>query len=315
MDKKYDITTIGMVNINLAINPVDPSIFTQDVTLIDPVVATPGGDAMNEALTAARLGSSVAIVGKVGGDLFGRHVLETVKQAGIAQEYLKVEKTKQTAVGLMLIGQDGNRNICTYRGAFESLCLDDIDFYPIKNARYVNIGSMLALKNLDGKGVREILKQAKAGGAVTSADVKQDNYHIGFEGIRPCFKYLDYFLPSYEEALYLSGEKNPENQANFFLKSGCSGVVIKLGKDGCYFTQKGLPGKHLPACPTTPVDTSGAGDNFVAGFLTGLCHGWDMEQAARFGSAVAAISIQEFGSNGAVKNFEQVMRYRRKWNY
>lgn len=68
-------------------------------------------------------------------------------------------------------------------------------------------------------------------------------------------------------------------------------------------------------CPSEPVDTTGAGDNFVAGFLTGIRQGMDIAEATRYGSAVAAISIQAMGSSGAVKSPEQVEEYRKKQNY
>ncbi len=314
MQKSYDITLVGMINLNLALSPVDHGIFDRDVTLIGPVIATPGGDAMNEALTAARLSNRVAIAGKVGDDLFGRHILETARQSGIMTDSIKVDKAAKTAVGAMLIDQSGDRNICAYRGAIESFCLEDVDFNTIEGSRYVNIGSMLALKNLDGAGVCEVLRRAKQSGAVTSADVKQDTYGIGYKGIQACFEYLDYFLPSHDEALYLSGEKDPQRQAAFFLSAGCTGVIIKLGKDGCYLAT-GNEQTTIGPCPAKRVDTSGAGDNFVAGFLTGLSRGWSAPEAARFGNAVAAISIQEFGSNGAIKSFKQVEEYRKQVHY
>lgn len=314
MEKRYDITTVGMINQNLAFAPVDRTVFDRDVTLIGPVVATPGGDAMNEALTAARLGSRVAILGRVGDDLFGRDALEQARRAGVDTAGVRVQAGDATAIGAMLVDAGGQRHIVANRGAFEKLCLADIDFAVVEDTRHLNIGSMLALKALDGSGATELLRRARAAGAITSADVKQDTYGIGFTGIRRTFPYLDYFLPSLEEAAYLSGEEQPQDQADFFLQAGCGAVIIKLGAEGCYVATGDMR-RHVPACPARVVDTSGAGDNFVAGLLTGLSKGWALLEAVRFANATAAISIGAMGSNGAVRSFQQVLDYRKEAGY
>ena len=98
--------------------------------------------------------------------------------------------------------------------------------------------------------------------------MKFDTYKKGFDGIKQVFPFLDYFLPNYDEALYLTGEREPGRQADALLKAGCGAVVVKLGKEGCFLAAGGTK-KTIPPCPARRVDTSGAGDNFVAGFLTG----------------------------------------------
>ena len=69
-------------------------------------------------------------------------------------------------VAALLVGEKGDRNICAYRGALEALGPEDIDLSVFDSARIVNIGSIFALKNLDGDGVMKILERAKAAAAV-----------------------------------------------------------------------------------------------------------------------------------------------------
>jgi sugar/nucleoside kinase (ribokinase family) len=314
MNKEHDILFIGMINLNLSIGPVDQGIFTKDVSLIGPVKANPGGDAMNEALTAARLSNKVALVGLVGNDLFGRYVIDEAKSAGVSTEHIRISQTATTAVAAMMIDKKGDRNICAYRGSIEEFSENDIDMTLLERSKIINIGSMFALKKFDGDSMRRILQRGKEAGAITGSDVKQDIYNLGFEGVKQTLPYIDYFLPSYDEAKYMTGETDPARQSDFLRRAGCATVVIKLGGDGCYISTASK-GKTIPPCPAIRVDTSGAGDNFVAGFLTGINRGWEPEEAARFGNATAAISIQEYGSNGAVKSFDQVIEYIKTTNY
>jgi sugar/nucleoside kinase (ribokinase family) len=314
MEKQFNITTMGLINVNLAVKPVSKQIFDNDITLISPVEMTPGGDAMNQAVTAAALSNKTVLLGTVGYDMFGQFAIETAHKQGVIVDYIK-KAVSPTAMGIMLIQEDGQRNICASRGAIETLVLEDIDMHVIENSAIVCIGSLFGLKNLDGKkGVFEILKRAKECGAITAADILHDNYHIGFESIRECFCYLDYFFPSYGEAFAISGEKDVRSQAAFFRNAGCVSVVIKLGAEGCFISSPDFE-KMIPPCPGEPKDTSGAGDNFVAGFLTGLVQGIGIKNSARLGNAVAAISIQYFGSSGAIKSLNQVETYRKEVNY
>jgi sugar/nucleoside kinase (ribokinase family) len=312
--KQYDIICVGIANISVSIRPVDREVFETDVTLIDPVEAGTGGDAMNEAMTAARLGSLAGLVSKVGNDLFGRMLLDAAREAGVSTDHVTVSEAARTAAAVLLINGNGERNICAYRGAFESLCLEDIDISVFDRAKIVTIGSMFALRKLDGDGVKTILERAKNAGSLTGADVKYDTYKLGFSGIKHVFPYLDFFLPNYEEALYLTAERDPSRQCEVLMDAGCATVIIKLGREGCYLAWRGGE-KLIPPCPARRVDTTGAGDNFVAGFLTGVNRGLQPEEAARFANATAAVSIQEVGSNGAVKSFAQVMEHARKNNY
>ncbi len=313
-EKEFDILCIGIANMSISVKPVGREVFTADVTLVEPIDVRTGGDALNEASTAARLGNRVGLISKVGDDLFGRLLLESAREAGVNVDHVAVSRRERTAAAALLIDGNGDRRICAHRGAFETLCLEDVDLSVLDRAKIVNVGSLFALKRLDGDGVRTLLERARSAGATTGADVKFDAYRLGMGGIRQVFPFVDFFMPNHEEALYLTGEREPSRQCDALMAAGCGGVVVKLGAEGCYLAAGGRRGL-VPPCPATRVDTTGAGDNFVAGFLTGLNRGWTPEAAARFANATAAVSIQEVGSNGAVRSFEQVAEHMRRVGY
>lgn len=85
-------------------------------------------------------------------------------------------------------------------------------------------------------------------------------------------------------------------------------MVLKLGAEGVFASQGGRTFR-VESIADQVVDTLGGGDNFVAGFLTGIMDGLELEEALYFGSAAAAIAISEYGANGAIKSKEQVQAY------
>lgn len=312
--KKFDMVMLGAININLALRPVDETLFTRDVTKIPELGVTLGGDAMNEAIAAASLSNKVALCGKIGTDSFGQRVLTEAGGYGIDVSGIVQDPNVSTAVGTQLISQDGQRRIISYRGAIETYTLEEVRLDLIRQSAMLSIGSLNIMKKLEGPGITAILQEAKAADVITCADTIADTYGFGFDILKPHFPYLDYFLPSYEEAVAMSGERDPERISAFFRNLGCRHVVIKMGAEGCYVSD-GRVSAQIAACPTEPVDTTGAGDNFVAGFLTAIRRGDELLEAARYANAVAAISVREMGSSGAVKSLEQVEAYRKQYNY
>jgi sugar/nucleoside kinase (ribokinase family) len=162
---------------------------------------------------------------------------------------------------------------------------------------------------MDGGGTEELFRRAKEYGAMTSADVTYDGRGAGFERIRGLLRYTDYFMPSYAEAKHLSGETDPGRMADFFIReTGDKTVVIKLGGDGCFLRSGGRSICVRPYA-VDALDTTGAGDNFVAGFLTGLANGWETERCAEFANAVAGFSVQYLGATTDRMSMESVLDF------
>jgi sugar/nucleoside kinase (ribokinase family) len=97
--------------------------------------------------------------------------------------------------------------------------------------------------------------------------------------------------------------------ASFLQDKGVETAIIKLGERGCYVKpQKGM-GFFVDAFSTEVVDTTGAGDSFVAGFLTGTIKGWSLERRATLGCAAAALNIRKVGATGGIPTFEEARRF------
>ena len=163
----------------------------------------------------------------------------------------------------------------------------------------------------DGEGAAQTLQAAKQKGLITALDTAyNDRIEDWFALMQPCFPHLDYFLPSIEEAEAISGQSTPEDMAKFFMDQGCGVAGIKCGGEGSYLlTEDG--GQHFPVYKVDPVDTSGAGDSWVAGFLCGLLKELPLDDCALLGNATAAHCIQAVGCTAGVKSLEEIQAFQR----
>lgn len=310
MEKDIDVLCVGLALVNFPVYPVDESVFQNDVNMVSPITLLPGGDAANQAVVLSRLGVNVTLSSVRGDDGFGRALIEMLRQmgGGLDVSHIVVDEDGSTGASAMLIHPDGQRNFCINRGSLLKFGLKHIEEDLVRRARIVSIGGLMSLPGFDGEGTAEFFRRARESGAVTVADTKKDLWGIGLDGIRDTLACTDYFFPSLEEAQAVSGADTVEEMAQVFLDAGAAHVGIKLGADGCYFKDRNMEFR-VPSYPCKALDTTGAGDNFMAGFITGLLQGWDMKICCRFASAAGAICAASMGPNDAVKSMEQVLNF------
>jgi sugar/nucleoside kinase (ribokinase family) len=120
--------------------------------------------------------------------------------------------------------------------------------------------------------------------------------------------YVDFFIPSHEEAMLITGRKTPESIVAYLRRSGAPYVVgVKLGAKGCYLSD----GRHAAYVKARKVrkvvDATGAGDAFVAGFIAGTLKGMDAFESARLANAVAASCVSAVGASTAVKALKRYL--------
>ena len=154
-----------------------------------------------------------------------------------------------------------------------------------------------------------MIAAAKKAGALVCADVVYDDHgSASFSDYGECLKEIDYFFPNDDEAQKITGERDLEKMADYFLSCGIKNVVIKAGKQGCFFKNQ-LESFTVPAFSVKAVDTTGAGDNFASGFITALLEGKNHRECCRFAHAVAAIAVESVGANVGVKSRGQVEEF------
>lgn len=119
---------------------------------------------------------------------------------------------------------------------------------------------------------------------------------------------IDCITPNEDEARYFTGKEEPAEMADVFLGHGVKSVIIKRGAEGCLY--KSAEGAlSLPAFDIHAVDATGAGDNFVAGFVSEILRGASHADALRFANACGAICTTAVGAGAALQSRSQVLRF------
>jgi len=306
---RFDVICIGVVLMDLPLGPVDGQIFSQETTMVPNITLTTGGDAFNEAVILSRLGKKTSLIGHVGRDMLGDIIVKRCEEEGIDHSRMLKDPEVSTRINVVVIGKDGQRHFIKTKGpGSRSFQADELDLDWIKNAKAISLASIFSSKLRDPALLLEIVQAAKRNQIVTFADMVPMTGGETREDIEAIFPYLDYFLPNLEEAAILTEQKDPEAMADCLLEYGIKNVVIKLGREGCLIKNKNEY-YRIPAYQSNAVDTTGAGDNFVAGFISAILDGKDLETCGRFACAVAGISTEFFGATTGVKNKEQVEAY------
>lgn len=308
MEKEFDIVSIGTIAYDTILRTVDESIFTRDTTLLEQVGISSGGAAMTQTVIAQRLGCKTAVVGKLGVDFFSDYLRKLLADSGVDTSQVVISPEDSTSLTFALVRPDGTRHFLGLAGSNnQSLCLKDFDLDIVRRGKIVSYGSFFFLQGLDGEGANTIFREAKNAGALTVADAASDSFHMGKDIVFRNLPLVDYFIPSYVEAEYLTEEQDVAQMARVLHGKGCRTVMIKLGDQGCY-VDDGRKACIVPAFQGLPVcDTTGAGDNFVGGFMAGLIDGMDLFTAVRYANAVAAVSVTGMGAISALRDRAQVM--------
>ena len=260
-----------------------------------------GGDALNESVVLSRLGWKVRTLCITGSDLAGEVIRSSLEKAGADISGIRREASIPTVVA------DINSRAIDLGGLH-------VDPALIGRPRLVSLASLFRAPLDHPEAVRELAEAARKAGAILCADTKIPVYkRISLSDFSEVLPLVDYIFPNENEAAYYSGrtltgseeEKDFEEMADAFLDRGVRNVVIKTGPRGCFY--KGEEGSFsLPSLPVKAVDTTGAGDNFVSGFVTGLLEGGSALHACRLGTACAALSIGSVGTTSGVDSRESV---------
>jgi len=307
MKNKADVICVGAAVIDIPLQPVNKNIFEVESYPLERIAMTIGGDAMNEAVIISRLGYQTALVSKIGDDMAGHTIMEVCKKEGICTKGLKVDKSIDTSINVGLVTEDGERTFVTNRNSsLWKIDIDDISFDGFAEARLLSLASIFNNPLLDCPALVKIFKEAKKHCLTICADMVMPRLGETLADIAEALRYVDYFFPNYEQACLLTAKTDLEEIADCFMAYGVKCVVIKHGKKGC-FIKHGNKKAKVPAVPgVKALDTIGAGDNFVSGFITALLDGRPIGECGRFANAAAAISVQHLGATAGVKSREQV---------
>ena len=206
-----------------------------------------------------------------------------------------IDREVGTSSCIVMVFPDGQRKFCTFKGSLDRVLVDDIDFDMVRQAEVVSIGGLYSMPTFDPEASIALFKKAREEKTITVLDTKYDAFHIGLAGIKNLLEYTDYFFPSYDEASYLSGLKEPADIVHFFADKGAHHIGVKVGGEGCYLLTEGFEGL-IPSFQTPVLDTTGAGDNFMAGLIHGILNGWKLTDCVVYANAAGARAVSKLGA-------------------
>jgi len=265
----------------------------------------PGGKGSNQAIAAARLGSKVSFLGKIGDDANGKMAIELYKKNKIDQQTIIISKEHPTGVaGLMISKEDGTNSIIVCPGASMEITKDEVDKY---SSLITSCKVFLTQLEIKTDVTLHALKLAKKGNAITILNpapaVKiEDEF----------FKYIDFFTPNETEAQFYFGKKIESYEeaklaGDFFLKKGVKNSIITLGEKGAYFSNASLhfsvPALNLKG---KVIDTTGAGDAFSGAFASGLDKKMEIKDCLNFAIKASGISTTKKGAADAMPFLKEI---------
>lgn len=308
MEKQLDVMCIGMALVDSIIKGFDPTPVSASGYRAASGSLNIGGEAVNAAMAAAKLGMNTGILCSLGADPAGDLIVGALERCGVATDRILRAEAHPTPVTTMFVREDGTRKSITNQAHRYNFRPEQ---YPdsFTDAKALLLGSLFRAPFDEPESVFALCSRAKAAGQLLFADTKLPNFRrLCLEDLRASLPLIDYLTPNEDEAGFFSGKRDPEAMADVFLSCGVRNVVIKLGAKGCFF-KNAETSLRLPAFAIPAVDATGAGDNFVAGLASELLRGASVPEALRFASACGAICTTAVGAGTALRSRAQVLQF------
>ena len=308
----YDLSAVGFVVLDTLCAHADAMPPRGGATFVDQMTMTVAGTTGGTAIDCAMLGLNVRVATELGRDPMGDWLISAMEAEGINTDLVSRNDNVQSPMSMLPIAPDGARSAFFVPGTSNTFSLDDEGIEAACDARIVHLGGTGLLAAFDGERSLTLLKRAKALGRTTVFDLILAN-DATIKLVEPLLPYIDYFVPSIEEARAMAGGGTPAEVAAWFKAQGVKNALITLEGDGVWVDPDWDDAFQLPAHAIDVVDTTGCGDSFTAGVITGVARGWDIALTARFANTVAAHVAQGLGSQGILKDFDTTLAAMESW--
>ena len=301
-ERPYDLLVVGELNVDIVIRGGDivPR-FGQAEQIVDDLSVNAGSSGAIFAVAAAKLGLRVLYSSVVGDDPFGHFMIAALEAAGVGVSTIRVDPTIKTGVGVMLSkGQD--RAMLTYLGSIAAITEHDVDPIWFTQARHLHVVSPFLMTGLRPYMPR-MMRAARQAGMTVSLDTNWDpEERWQLDGF---FDALDLFLPNEREACAITGKDDIE-EAIAVLGQRVETLVVKRGAQGAIAVH-GAERIAEPAAAIVVADTTGAGDTFDAGFLSGWLRDMPLESCLRLGIICGGMTAAQIGGFNGQPTWEQAL--------
>lgn len=298
------ISVVGSLNMDLVVrSPHFPqpgeTIFGSDFETI------PGGKGANQAVAAARLGGQVSMVGRVGDDAFADALVDNLASAGVDSSFVLRDERAASGVALIVVDDNGENSIVVASGANMQLREADVE-----SAEQVIAASDILILQLEVP-LPVVTRAAQIAQAHQVTVVL--NPAPAQELPPELFELVDVLVPNESETALLTrlpigSQVELEKAAKKLLSSGIRSVVITLGGRGAFLASTDYKSKIYEGFSVQPVDTTAAGDAFVAGLAVNYGAGITLPDAIRWGNAAGAMATLRFGAQTSLPKRMEVIQ-------
>lgn len=298
------ITVVGSLNMDLVVRT--PRIPRPGETIIGSDFHTvPGGKGANQAVAAARLGARVSMVGRVGQDAFAGPLLENLAAANVDHTYVSQDPEAATGVALIEVDDAGQNSIVVASGANRRLSPVDVNA-----AEAVVAAADVLLLQLESP-IETVARAAEVGRAHGVKVMLNPAPATTLSNV--LLSLVDVLIPNESETELLTGmpvgdQAQATAAAAALRESGVGTVILTLGERGALLAHEGQT-TLFPAFEVTPVDTTAAGDAFVAGFAVALASRRSLAEAVRWGNAAGALATTQLGAQPSLPARQELERF------
>lgn len=305
---KFDYTSMGFYTFDCLVRPVTDIPPGGGTYFVEELTMAVSGAAGSAAIVAAKHGLRVQAVGGIGRDDMGDWVLAKLRSFDVDVSHMERCEGVTTSSSVVTTRPDGARPALHKLGATAAFYVTDAQIDSVLDTKILHVGGVGLMDKMDTGRTAEVMAEAKARGCITTLDVFASTAE-DLPKITLLLKNTDYFMPSEEEAMALSGMTDFEGIAQFLLDQGTGAVILTLGEAGAMYRDSRGGRFDLPSFKIDVVCTCGCGDCFNAGFATGLHLDLPVRDCVQLGQASSAQNAMGLGSQAVVTSLDNTRRF------
>lgn len=291
------VAVVGAAIVDILVSPADEGVFLSGSSPAEEIMMSFGGDALNEAAVLHHLGVPVLLETLLGEDEAGEAVARHIEKLGLPAEGVHRRTDMATSVNVVLVKPDGERCFLTNpKGSQRRLSPECIELALGEGIDILSFASIFVFPEMGIAEMAELFRRAKKRGITVCADMTRRKKGETVADMADVLKYVDYLFPNAGEAMLLTGADSPEKAAEALFAAGVSCVVVKCGSAGCFVRSKNGAFLHPAAPAARCVDTTGAGDSFVGGFLSGLARELPLRDCLDIAVQCGARAVEHLGA-------------------
>lgn len=305
MATDYDCLCTGIIVADMVCHPIPKMPPPGGLTRTDSVEFSIGGCSANVSVDLAKLGIRCNLSGRVGDDLFGREVARRLQQSGVDISPLEISRTTPTSSTFVLnvAGEDRRFIHCVgANGEYDGMQIDES---AIRQSKMLFVGGFCLMDSMTPERCIRLFRMAREAGVHTVLNIVLSEMTDTMAWLNPVLPWTDFFFLNNDEARRITHQTDAIKQAEALRELGAKTAIVTQGERGSILIG---PTDRLRAgvYPVEPIDATGTGDAFSAGFLYGLLKGEPTARCLQLGTAMGASCVRSMGATTGVFNAQQL---------